>query len=95
MIQLHINATSEGRPHLGAPIGMPVHMEKLKVNNGILEVDTSIATSQPHAAYACFTHGLISRWLYASCTIPDVSSHFLQLHNVSYIDETHTILDWS
>jgi len=49
-----------------------------------LKVDTlsSIATSQPHAAYACFTHGLISKWLYVSLTIPDASSHFKQLEDV-------------
>jgi len=51
--------TSEGKPHLGAPIGTPEYVEKFtvnKVNKWILEIDTlsSIATFQPHAAYACF-----------------------------------------
>jgi len=57
-----VNVTSEGRPHLGAPIGTSKYVEKFtvnKVNNWILEVDTlsSIATSQLHAAYACFPMG--------------------------------------
>ena len=33
---------------------------------------TSIALSQPHAAYAAFTHGFRSKWSYLCWTIPDV-----------------------
>ena len=52
-----------------------------KINNWISEVDTlsSIATTQLHAVYACFTHGLFSRWLYATRTVPDTSSNFQPL----------------
>jgi len=37
---------------------------------------TIYATTQSHAAYASFTHGFISRWLYVSCAVPDISSFF-------------------
>ena len=33
---------------------------------------SSIAVTQPHAAYAAFTHGLASRWTYLSRTIPNI-----------------------
>jgi len=32
--------------------------------------------SQLHAAYASFSYGLISKWLYVSRTVPDMSSSF-------------------
>jgi len=49
-----------------------------KIDCWISEIDklSMIGISQPHAAYASFTHGLISRWLYASRTVPDMSSSF-------------------
>ena len=79
-----VNVTADGRPHLGAPVGTPKYVQSFtteKINNWISEVDTlsSIATTQPHAAYACFTHGLFSRWLYATRTVPDTSSSFQPL----------------
>ena len=40
-----------------------------------------IATSQPHAAYAAFVHGLSSRWTYLSRTIPEVSDLFQPLED--------------
>lgn len=73
-----MNVTSDGRPHLGSPIGTPGYVQKFiadKVDNWVSEVDvlSSIAISQPHAAYTCFTHGLVSRWLYVIRTVPDTS----------------------
>ena len=46
-----------------------------KLTAGFLKLTTSIAISQPHAAYTPFTYGLISRWLYVLCAVPDASSH--------------------
>ena len=37
------------------------------------------ATTRPHAAYAAFTHGLISKWLFIARTIPDVENLFQPL----------------
>ena len=38
----------------------------------LIERLSSIATTQPHAAYAAFTHGLTSKWTYLARTIPDI-----------------------
>lgn len=38
---------------------------------------SSIAVTQPHAAYAVATHGLAGKWNYLSRTVPDISA-FLQ-----------------
>ena len=38
-----------------------------------------VATSQPHAAFAAFTHGLSSRWSYLTRTIPDIQDLLLPL----------------
>ena len=40
----------------------------------VLEIErlASIASSQPHAAYTAFTHGLSASWNYASRTILDI-----------------------
>jgi len=75
------NVTADGRPHFGAPIGSAEFIERFivdKVDNWISEVDTlsSIAISQPHTAYCCFTHGLIR--LYIARTVPGTSC-FLKL----------------
>ncbi len=40
-----------------------------------------VATSQPHAAYAGFIHGLLSKWIYLQRTIPDISSLFQPLED--------------
>jgi len=52
-----------------------------KADYWISEVDTlsSIATTQPHADYTCFTHGLFSRWLYLLYTVLNTSSSFQPL----------------
>ena len=42
-----------------------------------LERLSSIAESQPHAAYASLIHGLSSKWSYLSRTVPNIS-HLLQ-----------------
>ena len=79
-----VNVTLDGRPHLGAPFGTSEYVKKItedKIDCWIFEIDklSSIAISQPHAAYTSFTHGLISRWLYSSRTVPDMSS---SLHSI-------------
>ena len=46
----------------------------LQVEKWVLEIETlaSIASSQPHAAYTAFTHGLAACWNYVPCTISDL-----------------------
>ena len=40
-----------------------------------LESLTTIASSQPQAAYACLIHGLSSKWLYLARTTPHIQHH--------------------
>ena len=49
----------------------------------VREIDTlaSIANTQTHAAYAAFTHGLSSKWVYFARTIPDISALLKPLEN--------------
>ena len=76
--------TTEGRRHLGATIGTHDFVERYiqqKVSAWIHEVDrlSSIAITQPHAAYAAFSHGLSSKWTYLARTIPDCEDLFKPL----------------
>ena len=77
-----IQITTRGRPLLGAPLGDPdYHQEylKSKVSSLVSQIRTlaSIATTEPHAAYAAFTHGLAQKWTYLSRVTPDLSD-FMQ-----------------
>ena len=46
-----------------------------------VEVLSSFATSQPHAAYSAMTHGLSSQWLFLQRTVPDLSPLLQPLEN--------------
>ena len=76
-----VDVTTDGRPHLGAPVGTLESFTIDKILSWISAVDilSSIAMSQPHAAYSCFTDGLINCWLYASRTAPETFSSFQKL----------------
>ncbi len=75
-----INVTTEGRPHLGVPLGCKEYCEQFikgKVNGwcGELEKLSLVAETQPHAAYAAATHRLASKWNYlyrTTCNINDL-----------------------
>ena len=64
-----INITLEGKTHLGAALGtrsfVTSHVKKV-ISGWVREVEqlSSFASSQPHAAYSAFTHGLTSKWTY-------------------------------
>ena len=64
-----ISISTEGECYLGGAMGtasfLRQHVER-KVNGWVKELEklSKIATTQPHAAYAAFTHGLCSRWNY-------------------------------
>ena len=77
-----VNITTEGKPHLGAALGTQTYIDqyvahKVQLWSSELKRLSSIATSQPHAAYAAFTHGMASKWCYIARTIPNIS-HLLQ-----------------
>ena len=69
--------TEEGKKYLGSAIGKPTFIEsyvKTKVTSWVEELErlSSIAITQPHAAFAAFTHGLTSRWTYLARTTPHI-----------------------
>ena len=77
-----MNITTSGQRHLGAALGTRVFVEGFvsqKVQEWVYEVKqlSTIALTQPHAAYAAFVKGLQRKWIYLSRTVPDISD-FLQ-----------------
>ena len=81
-----VSITVEGKRHLGAAIGTSSFVEnyvRRKVSGWVREVErlSRIATTQPHAAYAAFTHGLISKWTYLARTVPDIEDMFQPLED--------------
>ena len=81
----NVNITTEGKRHLRAAIGSRAYTEhyvqkKVMWTQEINQL-ANIATSQPHAAYAAFTHGLSSRWTYLTRTIPDIHHLFKPLED--------------
>ena len=75
-----VKITSEGRPHLGAPLGCPEYVscfitKKIQQWAKGLKLLSAIASTQPHAAYAAYTHGLTSKWSYLTRTVPSTCVH--------------------
>ena len=73
----NVNITVQGRHHLGAAIGSREYTEHYvdeKVKNWTREVLqlAKIFSTQPHAAYSAFVHGLSSQRTYLSRTIPGI-----------------------
>ena len=82
-----VNLTSSGRPYLGTALGAEQFAQTFvsdKVQEWSSEVETlaTIAQSQPHAAYAAFTHGLMSKWTYLSRTMWGIGQLLQPLENV-------------
>ncbi len=76
--------TTEGRPYLCVPLGTDEYIQSFvsdKVNQWSSEVSllANIAHTQPHAAYAAFTHGMTSKWSYMSSCVKCISSSFQPL----------------
>ena len=72
-----VQITIQGKRHLGAAIGSKSFTEEYvcnKVQTWVEEINrlAKVASSQPHAAYAAFTHGLSGHWSYLMRTIPDI-----------------------
>ena len=82
-----VSITTEGKRHLGAAVGTSQFVAGYvlkKVAEWVGEVErlSSIAVTQPHAAYyAAFTHGLKHKWTYLIRTIPDISDHLQPLED--------------
>ena len=77
-----VKVTSEGKSHLGAALGtssftvLYVRSKVEKWSEELLHL-SSIAETHPQAAYACFTHGLVSKWTYFTRSMENIS-HLLQ-----------------
>ena len=70
--------TRRGKRHLGAALGISSFVEEYvgeKVKEWTEQIYrlSTIALSQPHAAYAAFTHGLAGRWAYLLRTVQGIS----------------------
>ena len=83
----NVNVTSAGHPHLGVALGTPEYTnkftsEKIDQLSSELRLLSEIAITQPHAAFAAFSHGFSSRWSYLSRTQPNISDLFLPLENI-------------
>ena len=72
-----VRITTHGKRHLGAAIGSKTFTEEYVGNkvhewtNDIMNL-ARIASSQPHAAYAAYIHGLSNRWSYLLRTVRDI-----------------------
>ena len=82
---MHI--TTNGRPYPGVPIRTEEYIQsfltnKVKEWSEELSLPATIAQVQPQAAYAAFTHGLMSKWLYLSHIMKDTSSSFQPLEQI-------------
>ena len=65
-----VEITCTGRRYLGGTLGtraFEIEAMKAKVTQWVLEIRdlSKVAETQPHAAYAAFTHALIGRWTYS------------------------------
>ena len=81
-----MSITAEGKRYLGAAIGTNSFIEsyvKRKVSGRVHEVErlSSISVTQPHAAYAAFTHGQTSKLTYLAKTIPDIGDLLKPVEN--------------
>ena len=82
----NVKITCEGQPYLGSALGSHSYTSefvtgKVKQWTNELKSLSNIATSQPHAAFAAYTHGMMSKWSYISRTIPDISNHLQSLED--------------
>ena len=73
-----VQITKEGWRNLGAALGTQSFTEVFvskQVQKWTEEVKqlATIAESQPHAAYAALTHGLVGRWSYLSQTVSNIT----------------------
>lgn len=56
--------------------------EKISELGKELDLLSAIAKTQPHAAYAAYTHGLTSKWSYLSRTTPNLASRLQVLEDI-------------
>jgi hypothetical protein len=75
---------TEGARHLGAAVGSPA-FKSLFVENKVrvwvqqVKELSEVAATEPHAAFAVFTHCLQGRWTFLARSMPNLSSLFQPL----------------
>ena len=75
----NINVTSSGRPYLGAALGTAAYTDQ---SVPVVRRNDFARCNCYHTATCClcsFHHGLSSKWLYLSRTLPSLSNHFQHL----------------
>ena len=79
-----VNITTEGKPHLGIALGSQPYIDQNVVHKWSEELSrlSTIANTQPHAAFAALTHGMVSKWTYISRTIPNVGHRLQPLEDI-------------
>ena len=82
-----ISITEEGKRHLGAATGTQAFVDKYVMQRvsewvNTLERLSTFALTQPHVAYAAFTHGLVSKWNYLTRTVPNIGNLLQPLEEV-------------
>ena len=82
-----IKLTTEGQRHLGGAIGSLQFREQYaseKVAKWCEEINrlTEFSKTQPHAAYAAFTHGVLSKYTYFMRTIPTMCEYMKPLDDL-------------
>ena len=75
---LDVRISTEGRPYLGGAIGCTGYVNSFfqqKVAGWVEEITklAQISTSQPHAAFTAFIHGVSSKWTYLSRVVPGIA----------------------
>ena len=90
-----INITDQGRKHLGAVVGSVDYKKEYvqeKVEQWVSSMQrlSSIAKTQPQAAYSCYVKGFTHKFTYFMRTIPDISTLLLPLDDA--VDEFIKIL---
>ena len=82
----NVKITCEGWPYLGSALGCHTYTSEFvsdKVEQWTKELKSlsKIAVSQPHAAFAAYTHGMVSKWSFISRTIPNIGTHLQSLED--------------
>ena len=83
-----IKITTDGKPYLGASLGTTPSFTVLHAKSKVekwseeLQCLSTIAQTHPQAAYAAFTHGLASKWIYASRTIENIGPLLQPLEDI-------------
>ena len=83
-----VHITTHSKWHLGAALGSKTFTEEVYVNDKVqgwtkdIMNLAEVASSQPHAAYAAYVHGLSSCWSYLLRTVSDIDDLLQPLENV-------------